>query len=192
MNTADEWEQLWSGMKKWGALRQEGYRRAKGSESKLGRGVETAVGRQNWSKTAGETSESNRGVAHLAGNTFTSVIRAHILLTHTNSFARLGVCLLPSAPVLSLHISSIQWNYTFFNTHILYAHSHRHTHIHTLPVSHCLCVSLRRMSITAQGKEVPIRRQECDASGGPMTTDNTLARVAVWVRVRVRPTVVRV
>lgn len=80
----------------------------------------------------------------------------------------------------------------FFNTHILYAHSHRHTHIHTLPVSHCLRVSLRRMSITAQGKEVPIRRQECDASGGPMTTDNTLARAAVWVRVRVRPTVVRV
>ena len=60
------------------------------------------------------------------------------VLSRSVSLARLGVCLLPSAPTLSFHTSSLH-HFTSFCTNMhtcvhTQKHTHTHTHIHSLTV----------------------------------------------------------
>lgn len=145
--------------------------RAKGQESKLVRKDQAqCAAERRRDRIRAKLMERYRGVAHLAGNTFASTIRPHILCSFTR--CPLSQCLSCQAGCLSAALCT----HTIFShflppsllplsskTHLLCAR----THTHTLGLSHCLCVSLKRMSNTAQGEEVLIRGQQCDASRGP-------------------------
>lgn len=144
---------------------------AEGRGSKSVRKDQVQTAAQGPSRTRGEVTEiqwcSTSGWQHFhLSNQTTHPLQFHWRSSLTASIStRPNVCLLPSAPTLSFHTSSLAsstYRPLFLQAHML--HAHTHTRALSLLLSHCLFVSLRRMSITAQGKEALIRGQECDAS----------------------------